>query len=331
MPELGKLERVANLRSQWQDEARDFTPWLAEQENLSLLAETLGYGVDGFDLEATEFSVGAFRADILCKDNNSADGARVLIENQFGTSDHDHLGKLITYASGLKANTIILIGEKIREEHRAALDWLNEISADDHRFFAVTVELWRIGASPLAPRFNVVVKPNDWVRAVEKRAASSARSDLGPTKTFNLEFWSTFIPYFGEAQSVIRPVSPQPSMWISHGIGKTNVGLNAVVVAQSNSLRVELYFSGPTAKQYFAEISQEKYEIEQECGLELEWINEDQKREAKVSISKVFDDVTAQESWRAQHEWLAEKMVAFHGVFHRRVRRLQPGIPESEE
>ena len=124
MSELGRLERV-DLRNIWKTEAQDFTPWLASEENLSVLADTLGMELE---LEAQEANVGPFRADILCK--NTVGGAWVLIENQLEPTDHSHLGQLLTYAAGLHAVTICWVAESFTEEHRATLDWLNEITDD---------------------------------------------------------------------------------------------------------------------------------------------------------------------------------------------------------
>jgi hypothetical protein len=150
---LGRLERC-DLKTVWAHEAFDFTPWLAQRDSLQLLGDTLGLDLEP---EAIEEPVGPFRADILCRDV-SAD-QRVIIENQLGRTDHGHLGQLMTYAAGLEAVTIIWIAASFTDEHRAALDWLNRISADSVRLFGLEVELWRIGSSLAAPRFSVVAKP----------------------------------------------------------------------------------------------------------------------------------------------------------------------------
>jgi len=161
--ELGRLVRV-DLREAWQDEAAHFTPWLAQQENLELLGDALGIGLE---LEATEQSVGPFAADILCKDPMRDQW--VLIENQLEQTDHTHLGQIITYAAGLNAVTVIWIARKFVEQHRAALDWLNEITAEGTDFFGVEVELWRIGeSSAVAPKFNIISKPNAWSKQIAK-------------------------------------------------------------------------------------------------------------------------------------------------------------------
>ena len=159
---LGRLEQI-DLREAWESEPGHFTPWLAQDENLRLLGETIGIDLE---CEAQEKKVGLFRADILCK--NMATDEWVLIENQLERSDHTHLGQLLTYAAGLNTVTIVWIARQFTDEHRAALDWLNEHTSDKISFFALEVELWRIGDSPIAPKFNIVCKPNDWTRTVQR-------------------------------------------------------------------------------------------------------------------------------------------------------------------
>ena len=173
---LGRLTRV-DLRDEWTSEDRDFTPWLAREENLAVLAETLGTDLE---LEAEEKTVGPFRADILCKDTNS--NAWVLIENQLERTDHGHLGQLLTYASGLEAVTIIWIASRFTEEHRSTLDWLNRITDKGFHFFGLEIELWRIGDSAAAPKFNIVSKPNDWSRSISQAARAMDEAELSETR-----------------------------------------------------------------------------------------------------------------------------------------------------
>src|SRR5262245_9217077 len=177
---LGRLERL-DLRTAWKSEAGDFTPWLAQKDNIALLSETLGLELE---LEAQEKNVGPFRADILCKD--TATSAWVLIENQLERTDHSHLGQLLTYAAGLEAVTIVWVAQTFTEEHRATLDWLNEITDDRFNFFGLEVELWRIGVSAPAPKFNIVSKPNDWTKQVS-RGVSAISGELTPARQLQLE------------------------------------------------------------------------------------------------------------------------------------------------
>ena len=180
---LGKLEKK-DLRDIWTSEAGGFTPWLAEAQNLALLGDTIGIELE---LEAQEKTVGPFRADILCKD--TTDGNWVLIENQLERTDHTHLGQLLTYAAGLKAVTIVWIADKFTDEHRAALDWLNEITDDRFNFFGLEIELWQIGDSPIAPKFNIVCKPNDWSKTVSDAASRIEEGEVSETKLLQQEYW----------------------------------------------------------------------------------------------------------------------------------------------
>ena len=159
---LGKLERV-ELRTVWNNEATDFTPWLSKLENLAALSETLG-----MDLETTgtEQSVGAYRADLLCKDAFS--GNAVLIENQLEKTNHSHLGQILTYSAGLSVKTVVWVASRFTDEHRAAMDYLNEITEEGYSFFGLEVELWKIGNSAPAPKFNIVSRPNTWARNVRE-------------------------------------------------------------------------------------------------------------------------------------------------------------------
>src|SRR5690349_7935524 len=207
---LGRLSRV-DLRNIWLSEATDFTPWLAREENLSVLAETLGLDLE---LEAQERSVGPFRADILCKDIGS--NAWVLIENQLERTNHGHLGQLLTYASGLDAVTIVWIAAQFTEEHRSTLDWLNKITDDSFRFFGLEVELWRIGDSPAAPKFNIVSKPNDWSHSVAQAARAIDETELSETRILQRNYWAALNKVFDAMGGAISGnKKPQPQAWMS--------------------------------------------------------------------------------------------------------------------
>src|SRR3954452_4044087 len=158
---LGRLQTL-DARAVWNHEATDFTPWLAEPENLKLLAEALHLGE--LEVEATEQQVGRFSADIVAREEGEN---LVLIENQLEPTDHRHLGQVLTYLAGLEGDaTVVWIATKVLEEHRAAIDWLNSNTSDRFDFFGLEIEVLQIeGCMPAAPRFNVVAKPNDWSRA----------------------------------------------------------------------------------------------------------------------------------------------------------------------
>lgn len=145
------------LREFWLHEAWDFTPWLGE--NLSLLSQSLNLELA---FEAREQKVGDFRADLVCR--NVADNSHVVIENQLTKSDHSHLGQVLMYAAGLEATTVIWIAQEFRNEHRATLDWQNEITEERFRFFGVELYTWENQTSRYV-EFAIVSKPEDWMQS----------------------------------------------------------------------------------------------------------------------------------------------------------------------
>ena len=179
------------LRDAWTHEARDFTPWLAE--NLDRLSELLGLELE---LISTEHPVGSFNLDIYARDLHSDD--LVAIENQLERTDHTHLGQVMTYFSALEARKVIWIASEIREEHRAVINWLNAHTPQEYAFFGVEVSTVRIADSPIAPVFTVVEKPNNWVRAVQQQSRSS-RDETGER---NRAFWDAAIRQYPDMQGI---------------------------------------------------------------------------------------------------------------------------------
>lgn len=262
MAKLSKLERVP-LRKAWKHEASDFTPWLAEPDNLAALAEALS--LSELELVAIEHSVGDFKLDMLCTDGDE----QVIVENQLEKTNHTHLGQVIAYAAGVGAKKVIWIAESFRAEHSAALEFLNDSTTDDLSFFAVEVELWRIGDSPLAPKFEVVVKPNDWTKTSREQAR--AATSASPTKQFQLQLWKALVEKLANETPHIRPQKPRPQHWLNNSIGRAGFGLNFTVNTRDNRLGVELWMPGESAKQHFANLEAKKAEIEAALGFELDW------------------------------------------------------------
>lgn len=317
---LGKLMRVDNLRATWPDEARDFTPWLARAGNLEILSETLGLGPDGLELEAVEKFVGPYKADILCRETGLGDW--VLIENQLERTDHSHLGQLIVYAAGLGAKTVVWISRQVSPEHKAAMEWLNEIGNGGPSFFALEIELWRIGDSPLAPRFNVVVSPNDWTRSATSARKGIEEGELSVPRQMLVDYWTGLEAEIARRRGPVRPVRPLPQNWIVHGLGKTGVTLNASVNRRENWIRAEIYLTGKTARDYFDWLKGERAAIEAETG-PLVWYD-GAANDRRIYLEQACPDVGARDGWEAQHRWLAERLEILHRAFHDRVRRLDP-------
>ena len=314
---LGRLESVS-LRHIWETEARDFTPWLAREENLEELGRALHLDLE---LEAQEKDVGPFRADILCR--VPGDDSLVLIENQLERTDHIHLGQLMTYAAGLHAVTIVWIAARFTEEHRAALDWLNDITDESFRFFGLEIELWRIGGSDPAPRFNVVSQPNGWSKSVAKGFRNLESQALSDVRKTQLAYWTALQQHLEGADSpVSASQSPRPQSWYAFKIGRTGFWLAAGMLRQHNCVRAELYIAGEDAKRFFRLLESDKAEIEGDFGGTLTWEALPEKRDARIAVYLKDADPEKQEDWARQHRWLAEQLSQLHRTFADRVRRL---------
>jgi hypothetical protein len=315
--QLGRLQRV-ELRDIWLSEAVNFTPWLAREENLLLLGETLGIDLE---LEAQEKPVGPFRADILCKDVGT--DSWVLVENQLERTDHTHLGQLLTYASGLEAVTIVWIAARFTEEHRSTLDWLNKITDGSFRFFGLEVELWRIGESPAAPKFNIISKPNNWSKSVAHAARAIDEAELSETRLKQRDYWADLHSALNQKKG---PISgnrkPQAQSWMSYPIGRTGFSLGAVMVRPKRLVRAELYISGDQAKMFQSLLKQQAEAIEEELGYPLVWEELPDRRDARVAVYLYDADPEDPQDWERQHGWMADRLNDLHRVLSQRVRLL---------
>jgi hypothetical protein len=323
---LGKLERV-ELRDVWLSEAADFTPWLARPENLVILAETLDLELD---LEAQEKTVGPFRADILCKDTGT--DSWVLIENQLERTDHTHLGQLLTYAAGLQTVAIVWIAARFTEEHRATLDWLNEITDPRFRFFGLEVELWRIAGSPPAPRFNIISKPNDWSKAVGRAARRIDEEPVSETKALQLRYWQALNAYLEAHTPGIRTRLPKPRHWINFSIGRTGFHLSARMSTAAHRIRAGLFFrceDTRDTKAAFALLKVQRADIERIVGEPLIWEEAPDRIGCRIALDKTGVDPTDEADWSRQHAWLADALVRLDKAFRQRVRALD--IADAKE
>jgi hypothetical protein len=310
---LSKLERVP-LREAWKHEAGEFTPWLAEADNLNELAEALG--LSELVRVATEHWVGDFKLDILCTNGDE----QVIIENQLEETNHRHLGQIIAYAAGVGAKKVIWIAESFRPEHAAALQFLNDNTTEDLSFFGVEVELWRIGDSPLAPKFEVVMKPNDWAKSGREQAR--AVTSTSPTKQLQQKFWMALIEKLSKASPHIRPQKPRPQHWLNNSIGRSGFGLNITANTRDERLGVELWIPGTEAKQHFANLVPQKQDIENKLGFELDWQELPDAKACRIATWYPQASLEDENRWEEYLDWLTQRLIRMDQVLRPIVKAL---------
>ncbi len=320
---FGRLERL-DLRSGWKNEATHFTPWLADPGNLALLAETLGLPSDSLELQGQEQAVGPFRADILCK--NTEDNSLVLIENQLELTDHKHLGQILTYAAGLKAVTMVWIAERFTEEHRAVLDWLNDVTNDGFHIFGLEIELWRIGESRPAPKFNVVVRPNEWTRTIRRTSSNNAATT--PVGQMQQAYWAAFGEYLAAKKSALRPPKPYPSNWMSWGLGRSGVHMLAFVNAGHIGVGVDI--NSREQPSWFAKLLVHESAVLQATGIDLEW-QEKPGNKFSTLRARLDLDMRDESNWPRAHQWTLERLIKLREVFRPLVKDLDDDPVEAGE
>ena len=296
---LGRLAVVAP-REVWKHEALDFTPWLLR--NVDVLNDLLGMDLV---LDRAEHPVGDFSLDLIGRDQSN--DSVVIVENQLEQSDHGHLGQILTYAAGTEPTTIIWIASHFRSEHRAALDWLNERTDQDTRFFGVEIQVVRIGESIPAPAFKLVAQPNDWGKRV--KAATAVNSELTEKARFYWDFWDmarqqiqSQYPAWTNARTSTR------SSWFNTASGISDVVF--VMLFSRAGLSVQLYCqaSDPTVNAARYEfLHRQKNGFEAALGGPAEWDPMPGRKAARVSLlNQAFDDVSRTDQWDAMIAWLLD-------------------------
>ncbi len=296
---LGKLKEIESLRDVWPNEAQDFTPWLSK--NLALLSAAVGFDIT---LEETESAVGDYRADILAAESES--GRKIIIENQLAGTDHDHLGKLITYASGKSAEAVIWVVKHANEKHIAAIEWLNNHTDEEIGFFLCEIKLYQIDDSKPAVKFEVIEKPNNWAKAM--------RSVDNERKQQYYDFWDAFQEYVKGKPFTKEFHCRKPAFrnFMNFTIGCSACDVVVTQVPSQNKLRAALYI-GDNMDLFFS-LLEKKEAIEQESGLTFDWNEMPGNIASQIAVVKEvnFGD---REQWNAQFEWLMDVMVKIKKVF----------------
>jgi len=305
MIDFGELKRL-NLRDIWSNEAIDFTPWLAD--NIEALGEALGLDLE---LQGREESVGDFSLDLLAKDLGS--GKTVIIENQLTSTDHDHLGKLLTYAAGFDASFVIWVFEKMRDEHRQALDWLNQRTDSETQFFGVSVEILQIEASKPAYNFKPVVFPNEW----QKSKRSKKSSGISPRAEAYRNFFQNLIDELREKHKFTGARIGQPQSWYAFSSGYQGVVYDSSF-AQGKRMRTGLYIDTGDLdknKKLFDWLHERTETIENNFHEKIDWERLDDKRACRIIVYRPGSIEDTEEELKKIHEWSISRLLKFKEVF----------------
>lgn len=301
---LGKLKEI-DIRTVWPHEQYDFSKWLAQDENIQELGDSLNLSLT--DVE-TETSVGNFRCDILAKDELT--GKMVLIENQLEATNHDHLGKIITYASGLDAAVVVWIVASARDEHAAAIEWLNKHTDDEISFFLLEVHAYQIGDSDPAPQFTIIEQPNDFVKTVKSVAKSA---DMNESQKQRLEFWTRFNDVVESKGKPFNKRKATTDHWYNVAIGSSDANISIDLVNKEHKIRVSLWVSDN--KELFDALFMRRDEIEAALGFGLVWNRLDNKKASYISAYIKGLDFKKQDNYPDLMEQIIDMVVKMKKTF----------------
>lgn len=315
MPTFRQL-KTQDVRDYWADEAREFTPWVADDiqsEQSSFLEDILGLDLE---LVATERHVGRYQLDVLAE--VSADGRTVVIENQLTSSDHDHLGKSIAYAAGIDADIIVWIAPQFYDEHVDAAHWLNKNSREGIDIFAVELNVVTIGNSDPAVQLSAVAQPSEWTDRIQRN-----ESDLTQTEQIYEQFWTEFRDRLEQTPSPLRPRQPPQRGYYDNPMGHSDALLSFAATKQSNEIACILTLE---TVDLYEKLSAQRDEIESEFETDLDWRppadaqpESDRSRIKAAREGDIFVDEARDQRWEEYHTWFIEMGTKFHEVFRDRI------------
>ena len=281
--ELGRLEKI-ELREVWRHEALDFTRWLARKENIALLSKEVGIDIEVIE---TEMSVGRYNVDIYARDTES--NKRIVIENQLENTNHDHLGKMLVYAAGLDADIAIWVVKDVNEEHRQAVEWLNDNSFEKINIFLVKVELWQIDNSPIAPKFQVICEPNNWAKVLKQQS----KDNITDLELKQMEYWQGFVDYAKSKDKTYISQRPSIYNWYVIRIGSSDYKIKLVHSVNSDMIRCQLEIFND---EIYKKLEQYKNEIDNKInGLEWEYLED--RKVNRIGLSNNIKDSASSYVW----------------------------------
>lgn len=311
---IGKIKKVA-LREIWRREAHDFTTWLAD--HIEYLNEVIDFDVT---VQTTEGNVGPYRVDVYGEDG---DGNKVIIENQLEKTDHTHLGQIMTYMVNLDAKVAIWVTANPVEEHRRVVEWLNETTPDDMRFYLIRIEGIRIGeAAEVAPLFTVVEGPTK-----ERKQIGAAKKEHAHAQTVRRAFWTQFLEEMNKQSALAQNISPGTDAWISIALGVTGISVN--VVATKSYARSEIYINRGTAeknKDVFDRLYEQKDAIERLFGARLVWERMEDRVTSRIKYQLDGVNIFNEGDWPKMHGFMTAAAIKMHEAFKDPVRKIKSQI-----
>lgn len=316
MKKLGKLQEIDDVRKIWSNEAKDFTPWLSQDENIAILSEEIGIDIT---VSETESAIGDFAVDIFGVETGTE--RTVIIENQLEETDHDHLGKLLTYAAGKNASVVVWIVRKARDEHRAALQWLNNHTDDTIGFFLCEIKVYTIGDSAPAPKFEVIEAPNDWIR--DNRAGTDYSEAEKKRREERKEYWERFNEYAKENLDEFRKKfklrKANGDHWMDFALGSSKYHMSVCQIRKDGKIVVKFYITDD--KELYQKLLARKETIEAEIGLQLEWHELPGKKASEIAVSRSVDFDNKAEM-PSHFKWIADMMLKMAPSFKKHLAEI---------
>ena len=309
--QISTLENI-DIRSIWKNESSDFTPWLAE--NINRLGDVIDMDLTVIEEEKP---VGVFSADIFCKDENTENN--VVIENQLDISDHKHLGQLLTYATGLNAKSIVWLSSEFKDEHRAVLDKLNEITDPDINFFGIKIEAVKIGNSDIAINFKVISQPNEWIKT-RSNFGYRCSGKLTPSKILKQDFWTHLNNKIQTRGSFLSTRKPRAQHYHTFKLGNGKSHLSGLLNKREKYVAAEVYI--PKDQALYEALKQNKSEIEKEFGEPLDWQDLDDSKASRIKIFKYNFNIENQDQWESNSDWLIDRVEKLYKVFSPRIKQI---------
>ena len=306
---IGKLQEV-EIRNLWHHEQYDFSAQLIQDDNIALLNEKLGLTLVDINTEAY---VGAYRCDIVAVDETT--GIKVIIENQLENSNHDHLGKIITYASGLDAKVIVWIVKEARDEHRSAIEWLNNNTSKDINFFLIELHAYKIGDSDPAPMFQIIEQPNDFIKESKSNKSADA---MNKRQSERVEFWTIFNEHIINRGKPFNVRKATTDHWYDIAIGTSAAHISVTLINKESYVGVELYIN--SNKALFDKLYEDREDIEKQLGFKMDWQRLDSAKASRV-LYRIeglnFDDHSNYDSLIDE---AIDKVIKMKSVFKDRVK-----------